>query len=193
MLSFSIVVTDALRRLGFRLSESEVEAWFHLWRVVGFLLGVPERWLPENAAEGARRMEQLRALYWGPSEAGAALADATLALMREWLPHKTLDGAPASLVRHLAGERCADLLGLPMSDWTGLAVARAARVFGATAAHLFADQTEPVIGAGLAQRTMLSAMKALTSANLQGRPAHFGVPRVLRGAAGYGPHPTGEV
>ena len=34
-LSFSVVVTDALRAMGFELRDDEVEAWFHLWRVVG--------------------------------------------------------------------------------------------------------------------------------------------------------------
>lgn len=55
MLSFSVVVTDALRRLGFQIGQHEVDAWFHLWRVVGVLLGIPESCLPTDAAEGAAR------------------------------------------------------------------------------------------------------------------------------------------
>src|SRR4029453_9478056 len=42
MLSFSTVVIDGLRTMGIMVRDDEAEAWFHLWRVVGFMLGIDE-------------------------------------------------------------------------------------------------------------------------------------------------------
>src|SRR6185436_18704389 len=86
MLAFSTVVTDALRAIGLEVRDDEAEAWFHLWRVVGVLLGIEEAALPPSAAAGAALMEEMRANDWGPSPEGAAQARATLAVMQEILP-----------------------------------------------------------------------------------------------------------
>src|SRR5262245_66356793 len=48
---------------------------------------------------------------------GRSLTEALVALMHANYP-PALAGLPVALIRHLAGDGCADLLGLPPADWT---------------------------------------------------------------------------
>lgn len=44
----------ALRAMGYRTSEREIEATMHFWRYVGHLLGVRPRWYPRTVREGVQ-------------------------------------------------------------------------------------------------------------------------------------------
>ncbi len=48
LMSFSVIVIDGLRTLGFEVTSEDAEAWYHLWRVVGLLLGIEDRFLPKT-------------------------------------------------------------------------------------------------------------------------------------------------
>ena len=94
--------------------------------------------------------------------------------MREMLPDEQLDGIPAALVRHLAGDHCADLLGVPRADWTALLVEAATRM-----AHLFdfAERRADVLG--LARRASFDLMKALHGWAREGKRVDFRIPEAL--------------
>jgi len=53
LLSFSYVVADPLRRLGVRVGAKDVDAYLHLWNVIGHLLGVRDELLVSDAADAA--------------------------------------------------------------------------------------------------------------------------------------------
>ena len=180
MIAFSIVVTDALTVLGFEVRDDEAEAWFHLWRVVGALLGIDQRTLPATTAEARGLMEAGRHRYWGRSPEGPALAKATLAVMQELLPAGMLNDVPVALVRHLAGDRCADLLDLPTSRWATALVKGSSFVFDSTLAHLFNGARGG--GPGLArvvQQGSFALMKAVGEINRDGKEATFQIPAAL--------------
>jgi squalene cyclase len=118
LMTFSTVVIDSLRTMELTVDESEADAWIHLWNVVGFFMGIKEDLLPNNAREAENLLEAVREMSWAPSEAGQLLAKATLGVLQaNLLPVHALDGVAPMLVRHLAGDRCADLLGLPQAGW----------------------------------------------------------------------------
>jgi hypothetical protein len=184
MIAFSTVVTDGLTVLGFEVRDDEAEAWFHLWRVVGVVLGLDAGVLPATAAEASALMEAGRRRYWGRSPEGAAQAKAALAVMQEILPTAVLNELPAALVRHVAGERCADLLDLPPGRWANVLVKSSGVVFDSTLAHLFART--PTGGPGLAravQQGSFALIKALGDIHRQGKDATFELPAHLRGGA----------
>ena len=122
-MTFAVVVTDGLRALGLRVTEDQANDWFYVWRQVGKALGIvePKGFPLESAADGADFFDHVRE-DWGPSPEGSTLARTSLDVMRELLPAPELDGVGPTLVRHLAGERCADILGVAPSDWTQLLV-----------------------------------------------------------------------
>jgi squalene cyclase len=173
LLSFSCLVVTGLRRLGFEVSDEEAEAWVHLWNVVGHVLGIREELRPRGMADGEALFAVLRT-HWRASAEGQELTRATLDLMRELLPEEEIDGLPAALVRHLAGDQCADLLGVPRADWTALLVKAATRlteVFERTGRHL------DVLG--LAQHVSFDLMKALHGWAREGKNVGFRIPDAL--------------
>lgn len=47
-IGFSLVFLHSLHKLGNTISEEEEKGHFHLWKYVGYLLGIPEKLLPNN-------------------------------------------------------------------------------------------------------------------------------------------------
>lgn len=47
-LGFSLVFIEGLRKLGFKPKKIEVDGIFHLWKYIGYLLGIPASHLPDN-------------------------------------------------------------------------------------------------------------------------------------------------
>ena len=50
-LGFSLVFLDGLRKQGFNPSQQEVNGLFHLWKYIGYLIGIPVHYLPENETQ----------------------------------------------------------------------------------------------------------------------------------------------
>jgi len=48
---FSLVFMQGLKKLGINISADEEKGVFHLWKYIGYLLGIPEEYLPENRQE----------------------------------------------------------------------------------------------------------------------------------------------
>jgi len=173
LLSFSCLVVDGLRRLGFEVSDEEADAWVHMWNVVGHVLGIREDLLPRGMTDGEALFDLLRR-HWGASPEGEELTRATLDLMRELLPSTPIDGIPAALVRHLAGDHCADLLGVPRADWTALLIDAATQL---TRILDFAERTGDVTG--LARLASFEMMKTLHGFSREGKPVTFRIPDAL--------------
>jgi squalene cyclase len=173
LLSFSCLVVDGLRRLGFEVSDEEAEAWVHMWNVVGHVMGIREDLRPRSMADGEALFELLRR-HWGASPEGQELTRATLDLMRELLPATPIDGLPAALVRHLAGDRCADLLGVPRADWTAMLVDAATKL---TRLLDFTERHTDVTG--LARLASFEMMKALHGFSREGKNVGFQIPDAL--------------
>lgn len=53
---FSLVFLQGLKKLGIKISEEEESGLFHLWKYVGYLLGIPEPYLPENRQQAVRQL-----------------------------------------------------------------------------------------------------------------------------------------
>jgi hypothetical protein len=118
--SFSTAVILGLGKLGVRLTPEECEDYFHVWRVIGDMLGLVEPLNPDNFADGRDLLDLITTRQWSSSVAGTTLSDALLGFMQR--PLEGLEGLPPSLLRHLAGDECADILGVPPADWTALGI-----------------------------------------------------------------------
>ncbi|MDF2455391.1 MAG: hypothetical protein K0R51_1384 [Cytophagaceae bacterium] len=55
-LGFSLVFLDGLRKQGFTPSLREVNGLFHLWKYIGYLLGIPLSYLPDNEEQAIERL-----------------------------------------------------------------------------------------------------------------------------------------
>jgi hypothetical protein len=106
---FFVVPVRAMRDLGVRFSPSELEAIAHLWRWIGFVMGVPEHLLPASAREAQERVDAalphggeptedsprlMRALLYNGLDLGPAsplAAQAVGALSRRWMGQEMAD------------------------------------------------------------------------------------------------------
>ncbi|MFT3713227.1 MAG: oxygenase MpaB family protein [Archangium sp.] len=118
LMTFSVVTLDGLRLLGVPYSAEEGAAWLHAWKVVGHFMGVRPEFLPKDLIDAQELMEAIRDRQWAPSEDGKILTQSLVGMMQSYFPGDALDGFPNALIRTLAGDHCADLLGLPQADWT---------------------------------------------------------------------------
>ncbi|HEX8702339.1 MAG TPA: oxygenase MpaB family protein [Myxococcaceae bacterium] len=122
LLTFSTTVLRSLERMGCELTDEERRAYYHAWRVVGHVMGIDERLLPETPEEGARLQQVIERRLHGASAEGKALTRALLQLMEHVIPGNIFDGMPATLMRYLLGDETADLVSVPSASWTQLMV-----------------------------------------------------------------------
>ncbi len=118
LVSFSVVTIRALMKLGYTLSAREAQAYYHAWRVVGYIMGVDERLLPESFEDGERLTDRIFGRVFRTSEEGKAMTRALVELLEHIVPGDLFDGMCATLIRHLVGDSTADLIAVPPSDWT---------------------------------------------------------------------------
>ncbi len=120
-LGFSIVFLEGLKSLGFNPTEQEIEGVFHLWKYIGFLLGIPHDYLPENEIQAISELYQWTMTQAPADEDTKALA---LALMNEPLTasypkgqwHKKLQvKIHLGYNNYFMKKRACDLMGLPMT------------------------------------------------------------------------------
>ncbi|MEZ4441642.1 MAG: oxygenase MpaB family protein [Polyangiaceae bacterium] len=109
LLAFSVVALRGMTRLGVRSTEQDAEAWWQLWRLVGECLGVDARILPARYDEAAAELDAFWQQRASPSPQGRALTEALLDGIAR---HLGSSERAAQLVRHLIGDRVADLLGV---------------------------------------------------------------------------------
>jgi squalene cyclase len=172
LMTFSIVILQALPRLGVELQPGEGEAWLHLWQVLGHLLGVSPDLVPNDIGEGEQLMDLIRARQWARSADGLTLARYLIELMQQAVPGRALDGIPVALVRRLAGDHAADLLGLPRADWTTVLL----NAMGSVAA---ADLDDELTRSRVFAEASHLVMRGVVEIVREGRNAKFRMPSAL--------------
>lgn len=121
ILEFSSIFLTGLRAMGFLFSKREREAVIHLWRYIGFLMGVEERVLPANEEDSMRALYHVAATVCEPDEdtikLGQSLAKAPPTLDGEGPLMKRLGDLEQTLragyTRYVLGDVAGDRLGLP--------------------------------------------------------------------------------
>ena len=118
LLTFHYVFLRALRTLGIGLPQADEEAYLHAWNVVGFVLGIEERWMPSTYADAEKLFLDIqnRCLadheYPGGNDARPALTGALIDYLSASVPFKLIKPFPALFTRYLCGGTVADALGV---------------------------------------------------------------------------------
>ena len=178
LMTFSCVILDSFDALRIDYTPEEGEAFLHAWKVVGHFMGLDERLLPRDVTDGNALMESIRASQWQQSPEGETLAKALVSMMSRYLPGRAFDGLPVSMMRELAGDHCADLLGLPSAGWTRRIVHAAADIDGWLGHH--ADHNSIV--ARLLADASHKLMEGIVLAFREGKQTKFRIPSALKHA-----------
>jgi hypothetical protein len=110
ILSFSYIILDGLRKLGYALSPQEIEAYLHCWNVVGHFVGLHEDLMAKDEADAAALANRIAARQWAACPEGQLMASALIGMMQHELPGSLFDHLPPLFVRLLLGDTGADLL-----------------------------------------------------------------------------------
>lgn len=76
---FSLVLMQGLKKLSVKISEKEEAGVFHLWKYIGYLLGIPTEFLPENRQQAVEQLYLWSTLQNHGDEDSVQLAQALLA------------------------------------------------------------------------------------------------------------------
>lgn len=75
---FSLVFMQGLRKLGIIISEEEEKGVFHLWKYIGYLLGIPPEYLPDDKKDATEKFYLWTATQAAGDKDSAYLAKALL-------------------------------------------------------------------------------------------------------------------
>lgn len=118
LLTFGYVIPAALRKWGLRWTPAERETYLHLWKVVGFAMGLKDELLTDNWAEAESLFSNIHERQAKASGQGKELTDALMRLLQDYLPPMLgLDRSlPPLLIKHQIGSTNSDMI---ISDrWT---------------------------------------------------------------------------
>ena len=121
---FSAALVEGLRQLGYGLTSSEADDVSHLWRYVGWLMGVREDLLPGNHQGALLIADLIQAAQGRPDDDSRALV-AALFGSREQMATTSTERQRArnrvaimqAICRHLIGDELADELAVPRTRW----------------------------------------------------------------------------
>ncbi len=108
--SFSSLILEGLKQLNIELSTQEKEAYYHVWHVVGHIIGLDQELNPSTYKEGFKLGNHILEHQCAASEAGVVLTDALEAFMQNIIPGNLFDDVPSVFIRHLIGDKLADML-----------------------------------------------------------------------------------
>lgn len=115
MLCFSVYVVQGLESLGIKVDKEEKEAFFHMWRVIGHLMGVAHPLTPETYEEGADLGLMILNHQKGASTKGQELTEACIEFTREQMPFGLFKFLPENIMYHQMGPELSAMVGIKKS------------------------------------------------------------------------------
>ncbi len=120
LFSFSYNVLRCLQQVGCVFSDAEREAFMHLWRLVGWMCGVPEHLLERHmssyrACELASHSMLVHLVYPAAERSGGVMARHNLLTLEQHMPSHWSLRFHAALARFLLSDQWADGLELPQN------------------------------------------------------------------------------
>lgn len=184
---FSAVYLGGLRVLGLQISDEESRGVMHLWRYIGWLMGVDEELLPDNEEDGTR-MAWLAGVTQPPADAdsrmlGQALmqvplarAEGPVAKATAWLEMQLRSG----FSRIVLGDPAGDDLGLPNTPFKYAIALTTPVVFAAeTLRRIIPGATDLAVQLGD------RFQQSMVERPLANKPATFAPPQSLKREAAY--------
>jgi len=112
LLTFGYLIPKGMGTWGRHVARKEKEAFLHLWRVVGHVMGIRDDLMTDDLDEAAALYEQILRRNGGASEQGQILATAVMDFLRSYIPDRLNLAAviPASLIIDQLGTEWAPML-----------------------------------------------------------------------------------
>ncbi len=112
LLTFSTIILQGLEQSGLDISQSDQEAYMHLWKVIGSMMGVKDELLIDDPQGGKELMDSILAHQQASSEDGKILAASCVSFLQYHLKLKIWQDEPARFMRFFLGDEAADLIAI---------------------------------------------------------------------------------
>lgn len=185
MLSFSVAPIQGLEKSNVGISREEKEAFLHLWKVIGHLLGIVDDLLPTDWDDALDLFDQWKRRNHKESEAGRILGGALVDFMTEYVPGRLFDGVVTGWTRLWSGDEVADMIGVPPYDWTLILLRGTTFVWGIE--DYFEDRVPPL--RWLTRFWARRLLRGLMRVGRGGKRPDFAIPAHLHGQWGLSDHP----
>lgn len=117
LLAFSSVTLEGVKAMGLTISREDKEAYLHVWKVIGHVLGIDPALYPKNMTAAKAFWKSLDRRNFRRTDAGLLLIRDHQAFLAELIPIALFDRAIPTLLRYLMGRRIAGpILDLPKSS-----------------------------------------------------------------------------
>lgn len=113
-LAFSYLILKGMKQGGYQMYNSEIDAFLHLWKYIGYQLTIDENLLANNYKEAEELEKAIRLRHFKPSEEGRVLTAEIVAYYKTIVPNKSAANLMEAQIRYLLGPFVADCLGLPV-------------------------------------------------------------------------------
>ena len=123
-LLFSLITLEGLRILGLHITVEEADAYMHLWRYVGHLIGVAPELLPAGEREAERLRDLIQATQAAPDDDSRYLVHALLhsgeqaGSAEQRARARRFRTFVEGVCRGLVGDALADQLAVPRTSWS---------------------------------------------------------------------------
>ncbi|KAL3701154.1 hypothetical protein R1sor_019176 [Riccia sorocarpa] len=116
---FSITIVSLLKKMDVHLSTSEIKAYLHFWRYIGYLLGIDDEYCRKLITEvGATAVaDSILNHLTDPDESSVITTHNLLEALAFTPPLFWPTGAHLAVTRRLLGDRVSDSVQLPPSKW----------------------------------------------------------------------------
>lgn len=112
MLAFSCVVIEGMEHLGFKISVNEKDAILHLWKCVGFLIGIDEKLMPHDYHSALQTWKMITERHFEPTTAGSDLTNLLVEFLDEILHEKYLYDVIPIMMHRLLGDNTTKIVGV---------------------------------------------------------------------------------
>jgi|CXWL01.1.fsa_nt_gi hypothetical protein len=117
LMDFSAGVMRGLRRAKILLSPEDADAYLHCWKIVGHIIGVHADLMPDSVSDSFILAETIIDRQAGKSDSGKILAKDLIEFIQGFLP-RWMRGFSATAIRHLSGDKIADIIESGPYNWT---------------------------------------------------------------------------
>ena len=103
-MSFSTVVIAGMQKLDIALSEKEIAGYMHCWKIVGYMMGIDKRFLPDTYEDGRQLAAAILNHQAVKSAEAAELADTHLKFLKILFPFNASKNIFRYLINHFIHE-----------------------------------------------------------------------------------------
>lgn len=115
-LTFSLIVIRGWKKMGFEVSNDEVDLLMNYWKWVGKLMGIDTNYWPDNAKEAFELEKLIRKRHLRHSDAGNKLINALIGYYKSTIPDQLISGQVIPILNFFLGKEASKALGIYTSQ-----------------------------------------------------------------------------